>query len=166
MSNATQATKGVSHLYDAIETLLRKINDYLERVSIHLEPSSPPSPALTNILVDTLVHILVALALATRYCNSAVKDVSRALNVARAIFRRGSELRHDSSVSVRLIWYTFPIEDYFRVLVNRTGAQDVLDQLEALTEKERLLTAASSYAVIRKGELFFNSHSLANSCAS
>lgn len=57
-------------------------------------------------------------------------------------------------------------EDYFRVLVNKTGAQDMLDELEALTEKERLLTAASAYAAIREGEALCTSHSPANLCTS
>ncbi|VDB88494.1 unnamed protein product [Peniophora sp. CBMAI 1063] len=125
-----QATQGVSRLYDAVETLLQKVTDYLERVSIHLEPLTPPSPALMDILIDTLVHILTTLALATRYCNSVIASDSRAKNVARAVFRRG--------------------KDYFRVLVDKTGVQDTLDKLEALTEKERLLTAVSSYAAIRE----------------
>ena len=42
--------------------------------------------------------------------------------------------------------------DYFRVLVNKTGVQGELDKLDELTDKERLVTAASTYATIREGE--------------
>lgn len=51
----------------------------------------PPSPALMNTLVDTLVHIFAALALATKYCDSAVRSDSRLKKGARALFRRTSE---------------------------------------------------------------------------
>ena len=81
-----QATKGVSGLYDAIEHLFEKIVDCLDRVFIYLQPSSsPPVPALMNILVQACVQILKILAMTTRYCRSSTDS-----NL-RAIYRRSSE---------------------------------------------------------------------------
>ena len=47
-----------------------------------------------------------------------------------------------------------PEGDYFRVLVDKSGAQEVLDKLDALTQREQLATAASTYASIREVQLF------------
>ncbi|KZV71697.1 hypothetical protein PENSPDRAFT_733947 [Peniophora sp. CONT] len=125
-----QATKGVSGVYNAVETLLDKIKNYLQRVSIHLKPSILPSPTLMDILVNTLVHIFTALALTTKYCDAVVKgDPQSKKNSGRAIIRR--------------------TKDFLRVLVGRTGVQEVLVELDALTDKERLVTAAETYAVVR-----------------
>ena len=48
--------------------------------------------------------------------------------------------------------YLMPKGDYFHVLVNKAGLQGVLDKLDELTDNERLVTAASTYAAIREGE--------------
>lgn len=87
-----QAAKGVSGLYDATETLLHKVKNSLDRIKIHLTPSTPPTPALFSILTDTLVQLFTILALATKHCDMAVKSDSRLGKVARVLSRRLSEL--------------------------------------------------------------------------
>ena len=68
-----QATKGVSDLYDTIESFFETVKGYIERISIHLQPSTPPTPAVMRILLDTLVQVLDFLAIVTKYCNRAVE---------------------------------------------------------------------------------------------
>ena len=87
-TNYAQATKGVSQVYNAAEILLRRIKDYLERLSIHLAPPILPPPPLMNVLVDTLAHVFTALALATAYCDVTLKSGSKMKRVARALLRR------------------------------------------------------------------------------
>ena len=41
--------------------------------------------------------------------------------------------------------------DYFRVLIDKSGAQEALAKLDALTQREQLVTAANTYAVVREG---------------
>ena len=76
-------------MYDAIESLLQKVQDYLTRVSIHLKPTNPPSSALLDILVDTLVHIFIVLELTTKYCRLTTERDSYLKKVFRRLFRRG-----------------------------------------------------------------------------
>ena len=94
-----QATKGVSQLYDAIETLLRRIKDYLERLSTHLAPSVLPTPPLMNVLVDTLAHVFAALALATSHCDVASKSGSKMKRMAGALLGRTGTLQLYSVVT-------------------------------------------------------------------
>ena len=87
LSDGSQATKGVSGLYDAIEHLYQKIADYLDRVSLYLQPpSSPPNSALMSILVQTCVQVLNVLAMTTKYCRSSA-DIG-----LKVFYRRSSGL--------------------------------------------------------------------------
>ncbi|KZV62638.1 hypothetical protein PENSPDRAFT_758563 [Peniophora sp. CONT] len=124
-----QTTKGVSRLYDAIEALFQAIKNYLERISTHLKPSTPPSHALMNILVDTLVHIFTAIALTTKYCDRiAVKKSSR--------FELGAFIRR--------------IKDYFLVLADKTDVKEVLEKIRELAAKELQVVAADTEAIVRE----------------
>ena len=129
-----------------------KVKDYLERISIHLKPAIPPSPALLDILVDTLVHIFTVLALTTKYCRSIAENESKVKNVLRQASRHMRMFKcpcrsHRNAHGM--------LEgDYFRVLVDKSGAQEVLDKLDVLTQREQLATAASTYASIREVQLF------------
>ena len=49
--------------------------------------------------------------------------------------------------------YLMSTGDYFRVLVDESGVQEVLDKLDALSHSEQLVTAASTYAVVREGKV-------------
>ena len=149
-ADLAQATKGVSHLYDAIESLLQKVQEYLTRVSIYLKPAIPPSSALLDILVDTLVHIFTVLALVTKYCHTTAESDSKLKVLGSATRRVGMfkclcRCHHNA--------YSIPKGDYFRVLVDKTGAQEVLDKLDALMQREQFVTAAGAYASIREVEL-------------
>lgn len=79
-------------LYDVTEALLHRFNSYLERIKVHLEPSTPPTPLLMRIFVDTLVQVLTTLAIVTKYCN-AIENQHALQKVARAAFRRTSEFQ-------------------------------------------------------------------------
>ena len=68
-----QATKGVSDLYDTIESFFETVKGYVERIGIHLQASTPPTPSVMRILLDTLVQVLDFLAIVTKYCNRAVE---------------------------------------------------------------------------------------------
>ena len=153
-TDLVQATKGVSHLHDAIETMFQRVKDYLERISIHLKPTIPPSPALLGILVDTLVHIFTVLALTTKYCRSIAENESKVKNVLRQASRHMRMFKCFCSSHHNA--HGMPEGDYFRVLVDKSGAQEVLDKLDALMKSEQLVTAASAYASIREVELFSN----------
>ncbi|KZV58911.1 hypothetical protein PENSPDRAFT_695665 [Peniophora sp. CONT] len=66
-----QAAEGITALYNAIESLLRKVNASLARIRVYLEPSSPPNPALFDVLRLTLVQVFVVLGIVTKYCDKA-----------------------------------------------------------------------------------------------
>ena len=133
--------------------MLQKVQEYLTRVSIHLKPAIPPDSALLDILVDTLVHIFTVLALVTKYCHTTAESDSKLKVLGSATRRVGMfkclcRCHHNA--------YSIPKGDYFRVLVDKSGAQEVLDKLDALMKSEQLVTAASAYASIREVELFSN----------
>ena len=75
-------------MYDAIESLLQKVQGYLTRVSVHLKPAIPPDSAFLDILVNTLVYIFTVLALVTRYCTSAAESDSQLKKTLRPVYRR------------------------------------------------------------------------------
>ena len=100
-----QATKGVSHLQDAIETLFQRVKDYLERISIHLKPTTPPSTALLDILVDTLVHIFTVLSLTTKYCRSTAENDSKVKKVFRPVARHMRRFKHLTATIMALTVY-------------------------------------------------------------
>ena len=72
-AHRAQATKGVSQLYDTIESLLQKVRDYVARIGIYMQPATPPSPPLMRILLDILVRVLSVLATVTTYCDRAAE---------------------------------------------------------------------------------------------
>ena len=91
-SNDCQATKGVSGLYDVIETVLEKFGDYFERIKAQLEPPAPPSRHLMKIFMNTMVHVITTLAIVTKYCDIIGKDAGFH-RAAKTAFRRASKSR-------------------------------------------------------------------------
>ena len=89
-------------MYDAMESLFQRVQDYLKRVSIHLKPTIPPSLALLDIIVDTLVHIFTMLALTTKYCHSASENDSQLKQAFRPFIRRTS-VCHSSSLRAQYL---------------------------------------------------------------
>ena len=91
-SDRPQATRGVTKLYDDIESLFEKIKGCLDRVAIHLPESSalraPPTPALMNIFTDTLVQVFITLAITTKYCNLVFEEEPWYKKIARNVLRR------------------------------------------------------------------------------
>ena len=91
-SDRPQATRGVTKLYDDIESLLEKIKGCLDRVAIHLPKHSalraPPTPALMNIFTDTLVQVFIALAITTKYCDLVFEEEPGYKKIARNVLRR------------------------------------------------------------------------------
>ncbi|VDC07066.1 unnamed protein product [Peniophora sp. CBMAI 1063] len=123
-----KATRGVSELYNVIGTLLEKFSSYLERLKVHLEPSLPPTPHLMKIFVDTLVQVLLTLAIVTKYCG-AVHD-NPFVAFMRFILRR--------------------TKDYFKVIMDKTDVKDALSKLEELAAAEHLAISAQNNAVTRQ----------------
>jgi hypothetical protein len=60
----SQAFKGVSADFDALEDLLMSVELFLNRLDIYTKV--PPTPALTEIVVKIMVELLSTLALATK----------------------------------------------------------------------------------------------------
>ena len=87
-----QATKGVSDLYDTIESFFETVKGYIERIAIHLQPSTPPTPAVMRILLDTLVQILNFIGIVTKYCNRAVERHSWMKKAKTVVHLRISKL--------------------------------------------------------------------------
>ncbi|VDB86855.1 unnamed protein product [Peniophora sp. CBMAI 1063] len=123
-----KATRGVSEIYDEVEALLKLVTRYLERVKIHLEPPQTPREALQDILVDALVQVLIALALATKYCNES--------NSKRAAFKN----------------FLKRSKDFGRVLADKDDVKDVLDKLEKLSVQEAQIVNADTNALARANQ--------------
>ncbi|KZV62659.1 hypothetical protein PENSPDRAFT_739236 [Peniophora sp. CONT] len=129
-----QTTKGVSGLYDSVEALLQEVIVYLKRVTIHLKPKVPPAPEVMNVLADALVQVFTALAMATKYCNLAVKSDSRLRSLMRVSFRRS--------------------KDYFLVLADQADVKAVLERLQNLAVREAQIIGADTNAIVRESEYF------------
>jgi hypothetical protein len=71
-----QATNGVSQVYDALESLLFRLQSFLDRVDMHLSSRSAPSAALKEIFVKTLIQLLHIMALFTKYLDVSVGNKS------------------------------------------------------------------------------------------
>ena len=88
-----KATKGVSELYDTIESFIQKVQDYVERIGIHLQPSTPPTPAVMRILLETLIQVLNFLGIVTKYCGLAVEKDSWLKKAKDVVSLRASKRR-------------------------------------------------------------------------
>ncbi|KZV59812.1 hypothetical protein PENSPDRAFT_760316 [Peniophora sp. CONT] len=135
-----QTAKGISALYDAIEALLRKISACLARTKVYLETSSPPNPALMDVLHTIFVQVFIVLGIVTKYCDKASdKDSkSKGKKGVRALKQR--------------------IRDYSCVFLGETDVQEALEELEELAEEEQLMASADTNAVIRQGEVDYMYH--------
>ena len=107
-----------------------------------------------EILVDALVHIFTVLALTTKYCHLTAERDSYLKKVFRRLFRRMRMFKHLTAGDAMLI-ICLPEGDYFRVLIDKSGAQEALAKLDALTQREQLVTAANTYAVVREGDRLY-----------
>ena len=105
-----------------------------------------------DILVDTLVHIFTVLELTTKYCHLTAERDSYLKKVFMRLFRRMRMFKHLTAGDAMLI-ICLPEGDYFRVLIDKSGAQEALAELDTLTQRENLVTAANTYAVVREGNL-------------
>lgn len=72
----TQATKGVTQVYEALEALSTRLQKFLDRLAIHFEAPSEPIPALQAIFAKTLVQILHIFAIYTKYVDREVSKIS------------------------------------------------------------------------------------------
>ncbi|KZV64127.1 hypothetical protein PENSPDRAFT_669265 [Peniophora sp. CONT] len=145
-----QAAKGVSALYDAIESLLRKINACLARTRVYLEPLSRPNPALMDILRMALVQVFIVLGIVTKYCDKAGDTESRSKGKkgVKAMMQRMSELYlFHIAVTTKVLRK----EDYSRVFLGETDVKEALKELEELTKEEQLIVAANTNAIVRQG---------------
>ncbi|KZV70942.1 hypothetical protein PENSPDRAFT_664748 [Peniophora sp. CONT] len=86
-----QATKGVTRMYDAVEEALSRIQGFLERVHLHLQPKTPPSSAVMNVLIDTFVQVFIVITMITKYCRVADEDGSGFKKTINTIVQRTSK---------------------------------------------------------------------------
>ncbi|KZV72357.1 hypothetical protein PENSPDRAFT_361071 [Peniophora sp. CONT] len=125
-----RATNGVSGLYDAVEALLQRVTDFFQHVSDLLETPMPPTPAITNILVRTLVQLFIALGIVTKHCGRiAAEHKSWFEKATRVIF-----------------WRT---GGYFAVIIGKTDVAKALRALEELAKKELLVIVTQTYTIAR-----------------
>lgn len=61
-----QAANGVSESYEAVVKLVESIEHFLKHLDINTITNTPPTPAMNEIVIQTLVELLSALALATK----------------------------------------------------------------------------------------------------
>ncbi|VDB86865.1 unnamed protein product [Peniophora sp. CBMAI 1063] len=127
-----QAMKETTQLYDTVESLLQQVKAYVERVGIHLQPATPPSPALMRILLDTLVQVLNVLAILTKYCNAEFEHKSKFEKTKDVLSRR--------------------TKDWLRVIADKADVKDALAKLRDLASAELQVTAAHTNAVVRNVE--------------
>ncbi|KZV62765.1 hypothetical protein PENSPDRAFT_692205 [Peniophora sp. CONT] len=127
-----QAAKGVSALYDAIELLLKRIGACIARIQIYLAPSSPPSPALMDVLRMSLVQVFIVLGIVTKFCDKA-GDKDPKLTGKKGVKAMMQRMK-----------------DYSRVFLGETDVEEALKELEELTEEEKLIAAADTNAVVRQ----------------
>ncbi|VDC01053.1 unnamed protein product [Peniophora sp. CBMAI 1063] len=125
-----QATKGVSELYDTIESFSQIIKDYADRMHIHLESSVQPAPEVMRILLDTLVQILNFIGIVTKYCNRAIE--------------RNSVIKKAKDT------FTLRAGDYFRVMVGKVDVKDALMKHEELAKAELRMTTAHTNSIVRE----------------
>lgn len=142
----------MSGLYDAIEHLFREIASYLNRVSIYLQPSMPPTSDLMYILVRAFVQVLDVLAMATKYCDvAAVESDSSFRKSWIAISRRTSEFAMYHIIS--LVVLTMRKEDYLREFIGDEDMKAALEKLGELTSAELLAAIAQTNAIARESEV-------------
>ncbi|KZV62656.1 hypothetical protein PENSPDRAFT_670205 [Peniophora sp. CONT] len=129
-----QAAKGITALYNAIESLLRKVNACLVRIKVYLESSSPPNPALVDVLRFILVQVFVVLGIVTKYCDKA----------------GGKDSKSKDKKGVQVIMQR--MRDLSRVFLGKNDVEEALKVLEELAEDEGLVAAADTNTVVRQRE--------------
>ena len=104
-----------------------------------------------NILIDMLVEVLKAIAIATRYCDAAIQRAKGMKKVKKVFSRRASMVYSLTGCDVIADYRR--LEDYLVVLVDDQGVQEVLRKLERLATREEQVAVAAIYASVRKGNL-------------
>ncbi|KAK6988205.1 hypothetical protein R3P38DRAFT_3445148 [Favolaschia claudopus] len=131
-----QVTKRVSEGYDSLVLMLSKLRSFLSRLNIYLEPAQPPGPVLREIFLRILIQLLSVLGLFTRY----LKDYD-------------GTWKRLKRFSGRLLKRT---EDFAMSLLDQSGVNDALLELERLTNEEHLAVAAETLALIQTTALHVN----------
>ncbi|KAI0035559.1 hypothetical protein K488DRAFT_68355 [Vararia minispora EC-137] len=120
-----QAAKGVSAVYDGLETLMVKLGSFLDRLQIHLDaPTLRSADGLTSVLVRILAQLLHVLALATKYLEGSVSDNRLVRSIKARIPRR---IRH-----------------YMGNFMGERDVADALEYLDRLTGDELAMTLAEA----------------------
>ncbi|KAI0030114.1 hypothetical protein K488DRAFT_72460 [Vararia minispora EC-137] len=120
------ATRGVSEVYDTLGVLFRRLDTFLGRLDIYLQSPSEPNAALKEIFMDTFFKLFAALRIVTKYLEPENND------------KKGSGFRRLSHRVIRRM------KDFGKVLFGKTEVKGVLEELDGLTSRESLTTAATT----------------------
>src|SRR5579863_1126771 len=121
-----QAASGVSSSYDAFLELFECLGNFLKRLEIYA--NIPPTPIMTNILVQIMVELLSVLALATKQ------------------IRQGRFSKHIMTYEPALSQRT--IEKFAKKLLGESEVEAVLQRLDRLTQDEARMTATQTLSVV------------------
>jgi hypothetical protein len=120
----------------------------LARVDAHVTSPSPPSLALQEIFIKTLVQVLHVLALFTKYLDKNVGNSKAKYHVKR-VFKRASTSILFLLKRLAVKTYT-DSEDYGKILLGNSEVQTALYDLDLLTREESLMIAAETLVIVQE----------------
>ncbi|KAJ7691803.1 hypothetical protein B0H17DRAFT_1200919 [Mycena rosella] len=133
--NAVQATQGVSERYDALVELFEKLESFLGRLGIRLEPPSSLGPVSKTIAVKILAHLLHVFALSTKLIKKKrIKDQRFSTAHYVQVLFRNQDMK---DVLARLDELT-TLETQAIVAETQTTAAEILAGVKALHSSRQL----------------------------
>jgi hypothetical protein len=121
-----QAASGVTSSYDALIELFECLGNFLKRLEIYM--TIPPTPMMTDIIVQIMVELLSVLALATKQVKQG----------------RFSEC----VITCTLPMAQCPTEKFAKKLLGESEVEAVLQKLDRLTQDEARMTVAQTLGVV------------------
>jgi hypothetical protein len=121
-----QAAGGVTSSYDALVELFECLGNFLKRLEIYI--AIPPTPMMTDIVVQIMVEVLSVLALATKQMKQG------RFSKCAIIYTRPMAQR--------------TIEKFAKKLMGESDVEAVLQKLDRLTQDEARMTVAQTLGVV------------------
>ena len=121
-----QAASGITSSYDALIELFECLGSFLKRLEIYV--TIPPSPMMTNIIVQIMIEVLSVLALATKQV------------------KQGRFSEHVILIHIALAQYA--AEKFAKKLLGESEVEAVLQKLDRLTQDEARMTVAQTLGVV------------------
>ena len=121
-----QAASGITSSYDAVIELFECLGSFLKRLEIYM--TIPPSPMMTDIIVQIMIEVLLVLALATKQVKQG----------------RFSECVTTYTLSMAQC----SIEKFAKKLLGESEVEAVLQKLDRLTQDEARMTVAQTLGVV------------------